>query len=60
MKQTEVLLLYYSDSDRKEILPTDKVEILGLILEKELPFKAHVVNKLSKVIIVALALQTTK
>ena len=44
----------------KEIPPTDKVKILGIVLDKEVRFKTHLADKAGKATKVALALRRLK
>jgi hypothetical protein len=44
----------------KEIVPTDKVKILRVLLDKELRFKKHLADKAGKATKVALALRRLK
>jgi hypothetical protein len=50
-------LLWFKD---KEILPTDKVKILRVTLNKELRLKAHLADKAGKATKTALALRRLK
>jgi hypothetical protein len=50
------IVTYRSSSRGKRFLPAEKVKNLGLMLNKELQFRAHLAEKAGKVNKVALAL----